>query len=77
MKQILAILQLVPAIIEIIKTVETMFPIPGAGKEKLALVRGILGSTYEGLTEIWPTVETIISRVVEFANAVGAFSKSK
>ena len=77
MKNILAVLSLVPALIEIIKTVETMFPVPGAGKEKLALVRGILASTYEGLTEIWPTVETIISRVVEFANAVGAFTKSK
>lgn len=76
MKNIMAVLTLVPALIEIIKTVEAAFPLPGAGKEKLALVRGILGATYEGLTEIWPTIETIISRVVEFANAIGAFRKA-
>ena len=75
MKNFLVILQIVPALIQIIKTVEEMFPLPGAGKEKLTLVREMLSSIYAGLDEIWPVIETIVGKVVEFANNIGAFKK--
>lgn len=76
MKNVLMILQLVPVLIEIIRTVESLFPQSGAGKEKLVLVREILTTAHEGITELWPSIEIIIEKVVAFANRIGAFTKS-
>ena len=76
MDKVLFIIKLIPAVIEIIKTVEAMFPIPGAGKEKLKLVHDMLSEVYGNLETMWPTIEKIVAKVVEFANAVGAFKKS-
>ena len=75
MKNVLVILQLVPALIEIIRTIENMFPQSGAGKEKLILVREILTASYEGIQEVWPAIEAIVAKVVAFANTIGAFTK--
>lgn len=75
MQRLLLVLNLVPALIGVIKAVEEMFPGPGAGKEKLVLIRGILSAAHEGITELWPTLEVVVSRLVEFANATGLFKK--
>ncbi len=72
----LAVLQLVPAVIDVVKKAEEVLPLPGMGKEKLALVKDIMSEAYDGLNEIWPKLEQIIARFVEFANKVGIFKKS-
>lgn len=75
MEKALKILQLVPVLIEVIRTIETLFPQSGVGKEKLALLREIMLEAYEGISEIWPVIEAIVSKIVAFANAIGAFKK--
>lgn len=75
MKTLLFIVQLIPALIEIIKAVESLLPEGGKGSEKLDLVRSILVRTYEGVTEYMPTIENVIAVIVEFANKTGVFKK--
>lgn len=77
LNRVLVIVQLIPAVIEIVKTVETMFPLPGAGQEKLKLVRELLTTAHEGLEGMWPTLEKLIAAVVSFANSVGVFKKGE
>ncbi len=76
MDKVLRVLSLVPALIEVIKAVEAMFPQSGAGKEKLSLVREIMVEAYVGITEMWPTIEAIIGKIVAMANRLGEFKKS-
>lgn len=76
MDKVLKILSLIPALIEVIKAVEAMFPQSGAGKEKLTLVREIMVETYAEITEWWPTIEAIIGKIVAMANRLGEFKKS-
>jgi hypothetical protein len=76
MKTALFIIQLIPAIIEIIKKIEETFPQPKIGSEKLQLLREILEATYSGISSIWPTIALIVEKIVAFANAKGAFVKS-
>ena len=75
LNKILIVVQLIPAVIEIVKTVETMFPVSGAGQEKLKLVREMLSAAHGSIEELWPSLERIIAAVVSFANAVGVFKK--
>jgi hypothetical protein len=77
LNKIMIVVQLIPAVIEIVKTVESMFPIPGAGKEKLKLVREMLTAAHGGLEDIWPSIERIVSAIVNFANAVGVFKRGE
>ncbi len=76
MKKALIILQMIPALIEVIKAVESALPEGGKGKEKLALVKDMLSEAYGGINEVWPALEKIVARFVEFANAMGLFKKA-
>jgi len=76
MKNVLLVLQIVPAIIAVVKALEEAAGQAGIGKEKLATVRQILEVAYDGVSEIWPYVEKIIGVVVGFFNAVGVFKKA-
>jgi len=73
MKILLTVLGLIPALIKVITAVEESFPQSGAGADKLALIKTIMTETYAATTELWPTLEAIISAVVSFANKIGAF----
>jgi hypothetical protein len=75
MDKALWIIKLIPAIIAVIKTVEEMFPLPGAGKDKLKLVHDMLVAVHGNLDDIWPKIEAIVAAVVAFANKVGVFKK--
>jgi len=75
MQTLLAILSLIPLLIKVIMSVEEAFPIAGAGKEKLAMVKGMMEASYNGMSTLMPTVEKIISIIVETANNIGAFKK--
>jgi hypothetical protein len=75
MSKILMILQMVPAIIGIVKSVEEVFPEAGKGSEKLGLVREILSELYADITSIWDPIEKVIAVFVSWANRFGLFSK--
>lgn len=76
MKILLLVVQLIPALIELIKTLEIALPNAGMGSEKLKTVRQIIEAAYEGAAEIWPTVEKVISALVGLFNAAGVFKKA-
>jgi hypothetical protein len=75
MKTFLLIVQLIPSLITLVKDIEGAIPQSGQGAAKLAAVRGILEATYEGITEVWPAVEKVISTLVNLFNATGQFIK--
>ena len=75
MDTLLKILQIVPALIGVIKAVEEAFSDSGKGSEKLTMVREIMEASYEGVTEMWPTIEKVVASIVSFANTIGAFKK--
>jgi hypothetical protein len=77
MTTFITLLNIVPALIKIIVTVEEAFPQSGVGEEKLALVKQILTTTYDSITELMPAIEKIVAAVVAFANAIGAFNKGE
>jgi len=73
MKTLLMVLQIVPLLIEVIRSVDRLIPVGGYGKEKLALVKAMLETAFNGITDIWPILEVIIAKVVAIANVTGAF----
>ena len=66
MKTLVSILQLVPALIEMIKAVEAMWPegSKGKGSEKLALVNQLLTAAYDGISEMWPMIEKMVAALI-------------
>lgn len=75
LKEILALFQLLPALIATIKAIEELAPLPGKGKDKLAMLRELLGLTGASVDALMPLIEKATDIVVKFANAVGAFKK--
>jgi hypothetical protein len=69
------VLQIIPALLEIISSVEKMIPEGNKGKEKLGMVKDIVAVSYEGANEIMPQVEKIVNIAVHTANKTGAFKK--
>ena len=70
-------LQMIPFIIEAIKKIEEFLPVPGVGKDKLALIRESLSAIFKEVDSIWPAVETLVAALVKMANASGIFKKSE
>lgn len=77
MKYFLLVLQIVPALIEMIKAIEAAIPGTGKGEQKLAAVREIIETAYEQSGEIWPVVQKVIGILVSLFNSTGAFTTSK
>jgi hypothetical protein len=75
MKTFLLIVQLIPSLITLVRDIEGAIPQSGQGAAKLAAVRGILEATYEGIAEVWPAVEKVISTLVTLFNTTGQFLK--
>lgn len=77
------ILELLPAIINTVKTIEEAFPAGGSGKQKLELVRATLQATYDNVEDkvgqfdtLWKIIAPVVGSVVTFANSVGLFKKT-
>lgn len=70
MDKILMIIRLIPALIEVIKAVESAIPGEGKGQVKLAMVRGILEATDNAVDQIWPSLEKVIAVIVKTFNSV-------
>lgn len=77
MKTLLMILQLLPALLEAVRSMESMLPLPGKGKEKLDLVLGVIDDTQADIQDIRPLIVKMIARIVGFANATGVFKGKK
>ena len=76
MKNALIILQLIPAIIAIINSLEAAIPMSGQGKVKLDMVKNFINVSSDTLAEIWPAVEKIVEIFVTGMKAVGVFKSS-
>ena len=75
MSTTITILNLIPAIIAVVKAVEAAIPMSGAGKQKTGMVLQILEATSDGVKEMMPLVEKAIAIVVATLNATGVFKK--
>lgn len=76
MKTLIAVLQLIPALISAIKAAEEFIPLPGMGQQKLDMVLGVITDTYADASSIIPAVTKAVARIVGLANATGVFKKS-
>lgn len=68
MDKILMIVKLIPALIEVIRAVEAAIPGAGKGEQKLAMVRQILEVTDDTIAQLWPTLEKVITILVQAFN---------
>lgn len=75
MKTFLLVVQLVPALIALIKEIEGVIPQSGQGQAKLTAVREILEVSYDGVKELWPSIEKIITTLINLFNTTGVFKK--
>ena len=75
MNQLLAIVNLLPAIIAAIKAVEAAVPGAGLGKQKLEAVLDIVQAAHEGMVAYLPTINNVITILVRMFNGVGMFDK--
>ena len=74
------VLQLLPIIVDAVRTIERAYPQAGQGVQKLAMVQAILQSAYEDVSnaavtfeKLWPTLRTAIGTVVALENKLGNF----
>lgn len=77
MKIFLLIVQMIPALITLVKELEAAMPKAGVGAEKLAAVRKIVEASFDGAMEIWPVVEKVIGTLVGLFNSTGVFTKGE
>lgn len=70
-------LQIILAVIEIVKMVEKLIPESGQGPNKLTLVRQLIEQAVGDVGAIWPQIETIIGVFVKIANVAGTFKTAK
>mgnify|MGYP001767351186 CR=1 FL=1 len=69
------IMQVIPYILTLIKTVEQSIPEGGSGKAKLTFVRETIAAIYPQIMDLWPIIEKIISYAVTLYNTTGVFQK--
>jgi len=76
------VLELLPALLEAIKAIESAIPESGSGKQKAELVRGALQAAYEvggksiaTFEQIWPALQATIGVAVSTFNSIGVFKK--
>jgi len=75
MKTFLLVVQLIPAIIALVKQIEEVIPQSGQGAAKVTAIRQILEASYDGFQEIWPSLEKVIASIVNLFNITGVFKK--
>ncbi len=75
MDKIRLMINLLPMLISLIKTIEAAMPEKGQGTVKLALIKEILIATDNTISAIWPLVELAINALVKGFNVSGTFKK--
>lgn len=73
MSNVLAVLQLIPVLIQTIKAIEEAIPGSGQGKAKLEAVIQIMQSVNDAVKAL--PLESIIGALVNLFNATGVFKK--
>ena len=73
MNTVIAILQLLPALITAIKAIEDAIPGAGQGEQKLAAVRAILEAVDSGVAKLWPQISSVIGVLVGLFNSTKVF----
>ena len=68
-------LQIILAIIEIVKVVEKLIPESGQGANKLTMVRQLAEQAIGDIGSMWPQIETLIAAFVKLSNIAGSFKK--
>jgi len=85
MKTLLAILKLLPVVLDAVRAVEAAIPLPGQGTKKLDLILEVLKSAYDASSDLakefsWQKLVSIvvpmIARIVDLHNELGLFTKS-
>lgn len=71
----IAVLQMIPAIINVLKALEEAIPGQGKGEAKIAIVRGALESVSDQVNTLWPALEKTIGIIVLVFNKTGVFQK--
>lgn len=69
------VLKMLPVIIAAIKAIEDAIPGNGKGEQKLAMLRQILELTDSTITNLWPTIESVVKVLVNTFNDTGTFKK--
>jgi hypothetical protein len=72
----IAILQLVPAIIDAMRALEEAVPGKDQGGEKSAAIKGILEATNSQIGTYWPIIQKTIDILAGFFNKTGVFVKA-
>ena len=75
MQTFLLILQIVPMIIEIIRSIEALIPKSGEGPSKLETVLSIITEAVPKLESAKPQIEKIVGIIVSLCNRTGGFVK--
>ena len=84
MKTLLAILKLLPVILEAVRALESAIPLPGQGKKKLDLILDIIKSAYDASSSLAKDISfeklvavivPMIARIVDLHNTLGLFQK--
>ena len=69
------VLKMLPVIIAAIKAIEDAIPGNGKGEQKLAMLRQILELTDSTITNLRPTIESVVKVLVNTFNDTGTFKK--
>ena len=75
MDKVIQILKLLPALFAAIKAVEDALPMAGMGNEKLTLIREIMESTHDAVSDLWPSIAAAVGKIVALFNKAGVFNK--
>lgn len=75
MEKLMLVLKMLPVIIAAIKAIEEAIPGNGKGEQKLAMLRQILELADGTITNLWPTIESVVKVLVKTFNDTGVFKK--
>ena len=71
----MAYIQMILAVIELVKLVEKLIPESGQGASKLTLVRQMAEQAIGDVSAVWPQMEQVIGVFVKLAKLAGTFKK--
>lgn len=75
MEKVMLVLKMLPVIIAAIKAIEEAIPGNGQGEQKLAMLRQVLELADGTITNLWPTIESVVKVLVRTFNDTGVFKK--
>lgn len=84
MQTALMVIQLIPELVKLVDTVESLIPGSGQGAAKLSLLKQWLETIFartqqaqRTFEEAWPVLQDVIARIVALKNSLGAYKTSK